>query len=78
MIDQLQETLDMFGEEVDSNVVIPAYTMIMGVGEDSTQLNEKRSESFHSVVARLLFIMKRARPDLELTISFLMQMIGRS
>ena len=34
---------DMFREEVDSNVVTPAYNNIMGVEEDSPQLNEKRN-----------------------------------
>ena len=45
---------------------------------DSKELDEARSEIFHSVTAKLLFIMKRARPDIETAVSYLMTRVSKS
>ena len=45
---------------------------------DSKELDEARSEIFYSVTAKLLFIMKRAKPDIETTISYLMTRVSKS
>jgi hypothetical protein len=78
MIDQLKEAITLFGEEVDDRVTSPAAKNLFQVNDECEQLNETKSEIFHSVVAKLLFIMKRARPDLETTISFLMKRVSKS
>ena len=78
MIDQLKEEIELFCEEVDESVVTPAYKNLMEVNEEQEQLDEEKSEIFHSVVAKLLFIMKRVRPDIEPTISFLMKRVSKS
>ena len=52
--EQLQEAFDMFDEELDDSVTSPAnknlFTTYDGISEE---LNEERSEIFHSVVAKL-------------------------
>jgi hypothetical protein len=78
MQDQLQEAIDLFGEEVDEKATSPATKNLFTVNDKCEQLDEAKSEIFHSVVAKLLFIMKRARPDLEPTISFLMKRVSKS
>jgi hypothetical protein len=78
MVDQLKEAIKLFGEEVDDRVTSPATKSLFLVNEKCEQLDEAKSEIFHSVVAKLLFIMKRARPDLEPTISFLMKRVSKS
>jgi hypothetical protein len=78
MIDQLKEAIELFGEDVDERVTSPATKNLFVVDEKSEQLNDAKSEIFHSVVAKLLFIMKRSRPDLEPTISFLMKRVSKS
>ena len=78
MMDQLNEAIALFGEDVDDKVTSPATKNIFSVNEECEQLNEAKSEIFHSVVAKLLFIMKRARPDLEPAISFLMKRVSKS
>jgi hypothetical protein len=78
MKDQLQEAIDMFGEDVDKTVVTPALKNLFDVNENATQLDDDKSDKFHSVVAKLLFIMKRARPDLETAVSFLMTRVSKS
>ena len=42
------------------------------VDDDSPRLDRKRSEFFHSVVAKILFATKRARPDTATAIAYLM------
>jgi len=44
---------------------------LFNVREDAERLDKEKSEVFHSVVAKLLYIMKRTRPDLEPTVAFL-------
>ena len=79
MRDQLIETFNMFNEELDETVASPAqknlFTTYDGVCEG---LDKARSEVFHSVTAKLLFIMKRGRPDIETTISYLMTRVSKS
>ena len=38
---------------------------------DDSPLNENNAERFHSVVAKLLFICKRGRPDIEPGVAYL-------
>ena len=45
---------------------------------ESTALNDQKSEIFHSVVAKLLYITKRARPDIETAVSFLCKRASKS
>ena len=48
----------MLGEEVRTLVVSPATNKIFEVKEDDKQLSDKKEEDFHSVLTKLLFIMK--------------------
>lgn len=41
------------------------------VGEESLELDDQRSAIFHHIVARFLFLCKRARPDIQLEVGFL-------
>ena len=48
----------------------PAAAHLFAVRE-SPRLEVRRSEAFHSIVAKLLYIAKRARPDILTAIAFL-------
>mmetsp|Transcript_45473 Transcript_45473/g.67010 ORF Transcript_45473/g.67010 Transcript_45473/m.67010 type:complete len:226 (-) Transcript_45473:536-1213(-) len=77
--DQLQEAFDMFEEGLDGSVVSPANKNLFITYDGlSNELSEARSAIFHSVTAKLLFIMKRGRPDIETTISYLMFHVSKS
>ena len=79
MTEQLKEALEMFGEEVDSKVTTPANkNLLTTYNGECEELDKNRSEVFHSVTAKLLFIMKRGRPDIETTISYLMTRVSKS
>ena len=85
----MQKVVDMFtladGREVNDMVTLPAQRHLRDVNPDCEPLTNEMSESFHSIVATLLWIMKRLRPDLE-TAGFLcalgypraMRTIGRN
>jgi len=78
MRDQIEESIKVFGEDVDDTVASPANkNLFMTYNGESDELGKDRSEIFHSVTAKLLFIMKRARPDIETTISYLMTRVSK-
>ena len=78
MKDQIEEAFEMFGEKLEGSVSSPATKKLNTVDPKATQLNNKKSDIFHSVVAKLLFIVKRARPDCETAISFLTRRVSKS
>ena len=71
MSNQIEETVQAFGEKIDGTVSTPAAKYLFNVPDNDEELDEERKERFHSVVAKLLYIMKRARPDLETAVAFL-------
>ena len=46
--------------------------------QSSNGLNEEKSERFHHIVAKLLYISKRARPDIALTVSHMYTRASKS
>jgi hypothetical protein len=73
----LEEAIELFGEDVSTRVSSPA-TKKLFVLTPAEGLGDERAEIFHSVVAKLLWVMKRARPDIETAISFLCTRVSRS
>ena len=79
MKEQIEEAFDMFEHEIDTRASTPANKNLFTTYDgDSANLDKQRSDIFHSVTAKLLFIMKRARPDIETTISYLMTRVAKS
>ena len=82
MKDQLQEAIDIFGQnegdKVTEGVTSPATRQLREVNPKCEALSEEKKETFHSIVAKLLWIMKRARPDLETAISYLCTRVDKS
>ena len=68
MKERLLEEIELFGENIDEKVTTPESTHLFIVTKKSQQLDEEKRYTFHSVVAKILYIMKRARPDLEISI----------
>jgi hypothetical protein len=66
MVDQVVEDL-----EVTESIRTPAAIDLFHVDEKSPALSKDKSEKFHSIVAKLLYMAKRARPDILTSISFL-------
>ena len=62
------EAIEAFGENIGKKVTTPESSHIFIVNGQAKQLDEENSEIFHSVVEKILYIMKRARTDLETAI----------
>jgi len=56
---------------VEGTVKTPAASFLFKVGKNIENLKLKEKELFHSIVAKLLYMSKRARPDILTTVSFL-------
>jgi hypothetical protein len=57
--------------EVDGGAPTPAANYLFTVSESSKKLSAFDSERFHTITAKLLYLGKRARPDLMTVVSFL-------
>ena len=68
----------MFGEYVITSVLYLATKQLFEVREYFEQLSENQGELFHSIVAKLLFIMKIPRTELETAVSLLMTRVSNS
>ena len=74
MKDYLTECMDAFkyfGGKIISSASIPAKKDIFEKGNEeiSDMLYEDKSDSFHHMVSKLLYVSKRARVDIDLGIS---------
>jgi len=56
MQDYIQEAIDDFGEDVSSGVKTPATSSLFEVNPDSEDLSKDKADTFHSIVAKLLFV----------------------
>ena len=71
MVDYTKNMLEELPEEMDGMAMTPAAEHLFKVNETPTYLDEKDSMFFHHNVAKLLFLCKRARPDIQTTVAFL-------
>jgi hypothetical protein len=71
MIEELEEALEPYGENLDRNYPHPAARWLFTVKPDTEDLAEEKADIFRKFVAKLIWVMKRGRPDVEPTISFL-------
>eukprot|EP00957_Ditylum_brightwellii_P088535 6742987-Ditylum_brightwellii.AAC.1 len=69
MPEQIELIINEFETENDigltDNVISPATDKTFVVDESLPELDAHKSSEFHSTTAKLLYLMKRARPDLE-------------
>ena len=71
MVDYIKNMLEELPEDMDGIATTPAAEHLFKVNETPTYLDEKDAMFFHHNVAKLLFLCKRAHPDLQTTVAFL-------
>ena len=71
MIEYLKEAVNEFPEDVTKEVPSPAALYLFEVNDDTPKLPKEKKEIFHRITAKLLFVSRRGRPDIQLTIAFL-------
>lgn len=75
---QLQEAIDAFDDDVTAQYATPAGRTLFETKEETSKLlSEKRQENFHSVTAKLLYLMKRARPDIDVAVTYLCSRVSK-
>lgn len=78
MKDQINEAIEWYGEKINEKPATPANKNLFSTTKKSKELNSEKSDIFHSVTAKLLYIAKRARLDIETTVSYLCTRVSRS
>jgi hypothetical protein len=73
-----KECIEEFTEKVDKISSTPASKDLFEIKENSPKLDKIRSKNFHSIVAKLLYISKRARVDIQLPVAFLCTRVTKS
>jgi hypothetical protein len=69
MAKYILDMLDLY--DVRGDAATPATATLFVVDEKSAQLSPEMKERFHSRVAKILYLAKRVRPDLLMTVIFL-------
>ena len=78
MKDYIEESIDLFREKISTKVSSPEKKGLQNVDEGSTRLEKKDAEIFHSIFAKLLWVEKWGRPDIDPSISFLCTRVTKS
>ena len=71
MVDYVKECLAEFPETLEKEVKTPAASNLFEVRDEIPLLDPSLAKLFHRIVAKLLFVCKRARPDIQVPIAFL-------
>jgi hypothetical protein len=71
MKEYIKEAIAEFNGDITKSAATPARSDLFLCNDDSPKLDKQSSENFHSTVAKLLCVSKRARLDVLLAISFL-------
>ena len=78
MIGYINDAIAEFPEEVSDKVLTPAAVHLFEVETESEPLDAERRSIFHRIVAMLLFVSKRARPDIQVAVAFLTTRVLKS
>jgi hypothetical protein len=70
MIKKLEESLESFPSRCGYKVTSPCSPHLWNVNENAERLSKEQSELFHSTTAKLLYMTKRTRPDIEPAVAF--------
>jgi hypothetical protein len=72
MIDYLEDILSEMPSDMAGIARTPAQDDLFTVDDKSPLLNEKDADFYHRTTARLLFAAKRARPDLQVAVAYML------
>ena len=71
MFKYIQEIIDESPEEFVGKAEAPAATHLFEVDDEKKPINEDKSRLYHRLTAKLLYLCKRAPPDMQTAVSFL-------
>jgi hypothetical protein len=67
----VEDAIAEFGEDVSRSATTPAGRGIFEVDNDAVLLEKDKADLYHKVVAKLLYVSHRGRPDIQLAIAFM-------
>ena len=70
-IKYIKNIVEGFIELISGGAATPAASHLFDVDADGVKLVEQLARVFHTTTAKLLFLCKRARPDIQVPIAFL-------
>ena len=73
----IKECIEVSGEKINTGVDTPGKYDLVTITDDKTMC-EERMEIFHHIVAKLLYVSKRARVDIDLAVSFLCTIVYKN
>eukprot|EP00957_Ditylum_brightwellii_P182843 13927857-Ditylum_brightwellii.AAC.1 len=71
MIDYIDKMLLELLPEFFGEAATPVVNHLFTVNDDAEKLNETQAQTAHHNIAKLIFLCKRARPDIQTSIAFL-------
>jgi hypothetical protein len=71
MQDYVNGILEESPDDMEGRAVTPATTNLFTVRKHVEKLDDKHAETYHHLTAKLLYLCKQSRPDLQTTVSFL-------
>ena len=74
---QLEEALEWGGVQGGRMPATPAKADLFNQGQDEVLLDDTKADVYHSVVQKLMYVCKRARPDIEPALSYLCTKVSR-
>jgi hypothetical protein len=78
MTEYVKDAIEDFQDDVSRSAVTPANKNIFEINDTAPLLTKERSDRFHRVVAKLLYVSHRGRPDIQLAVAFLCTRVSRS
>ena len=74
----IQEAIEWYGENITECSANPANKRLFIADPNAINLDAERSDVFHSIVAKLLYVCKRTRPDVETAVAYLCTRVSKS
>jgi hypothetical protein len=71
MNDYIENLIDDAPADMTGNAATPAAKHLFEVNDNAQKLSPKNSDVYHHNTAKLLYLSKRARPDLQTAVAFL-------
>jgi Reverse transcriptase (RNA-dependent DNA polymerase) len=71
MKDYIEEMLEDIPADMNGEAATPAASHLFDIDENAMKLDNETSKMFHHNTAKLLFLSKRARPDIQIAVAFL-------
>ena len=78
MKNQMEEAIDWIGEDIDSTPKNPTKRNLFNEKEGVEELSGEKSDTFHTILDKSLYISKRARPGIDVSVAYLCTRVSRS